>query len=263
MVKTMKKIIKYFILATICISSFYITEKVALNVKMKNPIISDINKLKEEKNIDYINCIFIDDTYVIPGLNGREINVDKSFQKMKNQAEFDENLLVYNQIKPSKSIEDNKDKIIIRGNNKKNSISLVFSNEGNLSKYLLQKDYKINILIDEEKYNLKYEMINNSNKEDVYNNIEKYLNKNKVNSNLCMIKSNVSKLCKNKYLFKPSLTINHSNFSSELKKIKSGEIIYIENTLTLDELNLLINQIEYQSLRIIPLSELISEINWL
>ena len=116
------------------------------------------------------------------------------------------------------------------------------------------------VLITDEEYNPNYEMINNSNLSKTYENIENYLNKNKINKNLCLVKDNkISNLCQDKYLFKISLTISHSNISSTINKIKSGEIILIKDSLTLSELNLLINQIKYQNLNIVPLSELIAE----
>ena len=254
----MKKIILHILLIVFCISSFYITEKVALHVKMNTPIIKDINKVKDSKYIDYINCTLIDDNYIIPGLNGKEINVDKSFKQMKIESVFNEDLLVYNQVSPTNSLEDNKNRIIIRGNKQKNSVSLIFEDDCNLAKYMFQNGYLINILINKEVYSNKYEIINNAQSKEIYNNIEKYLNKNKINKKLCHYNN---QNCTNSYLFKPSIILNHSNLSTNIKNITSGEIILVENTLTLEELNLLIKQIEYRSLNIIPLSELISEIN--
>ena len=85
------------------------------------------------------------------------------------------------------------------------------------------------------------------------------INKKKINKNLCYVKNNISKLCKDKYLFKESLIINHSNISLNKNKIKSGEIILVQRSLTISELEILINQIKYQDLNIIYLSELIKE----
>lgn len=241
--------------------SFYYTERVALFVKNKNPIMQTLNEVKDSKYVNYINSTIIDNKYIIPGLNGQEVNLDASFSNMSGE-EYNEDKIVFSEIKPTVSLEDNKEKIIIRGNESKNSVSIIFENISELSKYMIQNNYKVNLLINEEKYDLNYELINSSNSKKIYNNIESFLTKNKINKQLCFVRNdNISKLCQNKYLFKESLNINHSNISSELNKIKSGEIILIKDSLSLAELNILINQIKYRDLNIIPLSELITESN--
>lgn len=259
----MKKVFQYIGLIGICLFSFYYTEKIALYVKMKNPLMKEINNIKDDMYVDSIDSALINDIYIIPGLNGKEVDIDKSFINMKEENVLDIDQLVYSQVTPTISLEDNKERIIIRGNENKKSVSLIFEEDNDLAKYMFQEGYSINILINKETYNKNYELINNSTIESVYNNIEKYLNKNNLNKNLCYIKENneIPKLCKNKYLFKTSLTINHSNLSTNKKKITSGEIIFIENSLSLSELTILLDQINYQSLKIVPLSELLSEEN--
>lgn len=257
-----KKFFEYIGIIGICLLSFYYTEKVALYVKNKNPIMKSIKDLKDTLDVGYIDSTIIDDMYIIPGLNGQELNANRSFSNMQEKSVYDKSKLVFNEVRPVISIEDNKDKIIIRGNKEKNSVSLIFENVNNLSKYLHQNNYKVNVLINSEDYDLNYELINDSNSDKIYNNIETFLTKNKVNKNICYIKSDeIPKNCKNKYLFKPSLIINHSNISTEKNKISSGEIILIKDSITLTELNIILNQIKYQDLKIVPLSELISENN--
>lgn len=257
----MKKIIKYIGLLGICLFSFYYTEKVALFVKSKHPLMKAITEEKDSKTVLSINSEIIDDIYIIPGLNGKEVDIDKSFNNMKTNQVYDEDLLVYNQITPNISLNDNKNKIIVRGNKNKNSVSIIFREDNELAKYMLQKNYKVNILLSKEQYNANYEMINNANNETTYHNIENYLNKNKINRNLCYVVDNISKLCNGKYLFKPSLELTHSNISHNKNKINSGEIILIENSVALRELQVILEQIDYQSLKVVYLSELISEIN--
>ncbi len=256
-----KKYIKYLGLLILCISSFYYTEKVALYVKTKNPLMKNLINIKETKYVNSINSTIINDLYIIPGLNGQEVNLDKSFTNLHKYDIYDESNLVWNEIKPSISIEDNKDKIIIRGNKEKNSISLIFENITELSEYLIQNNYKVNLLINEETKNNKYELINNSNIKTTYQSIERYLNKNNINKHLCYIKdsSNIPDYCQDKYLFKPSMIISHTTISTLNNKISSGEIILIKDSLSLTELNVLLNQIKYKNLSIVPLSELFDE----
>lgn len=255
----MKKYFKYIGVLGLCLLSFYYTNKVAIFVKSKNPLLQSIEEVSDSKYVSYIDSSIVDDIYIVPGVSGREVNVNKSFSNMLKFKEYNENHLIFNTIKPKISIEDNKDKIIIKGNENKNSVSLIFEEDSNLSKYMLSNNYKVNLLISKEEYNLSYELINNSNKESIYNNIEKYLDKYKVNRNLCYVKKDVPKLCQDKYLFKPSIIVNHSNLSSIINTISNGEIILIQKSLTISELEILLNQISYQDLSIIPLSELIKE----
>lgn len=256
----MKKYFRYIGLVGICLLSFYYTEKVALFVKNRNPIMKSINEVKDSKYVGFTNSTLIDDLYIIPGLNGQVVNVNNSFSNMQKNKKFNEDLLIFDSIKPEISLEDNKDKIIIRGNEAKNSVSLIFEEINDLTKYMLNNNYKINVLLNKEEYNLSYELINNSTNELTYHNIDKFLSKNNLNHNLCLVKNdNIPKLCQNKYLVKPSIIVNHSNLSSVKSKITSGEIILVQNSLTLTELEILINQIKYYDLNIVPLSNLIKE----
>ena len=155
----MRKYFKYIGLIGICLLSFYYTEKVALFVKNKNPIMQSINEVKDSKYVNYINSTLIDDLYIIPGISGKEVNVNSSFNNMQKNKVFNEELLIFNSIKPEISLEDNKDRIIIRGNGERNSVSLIFEEVNNLSKYMLDKEKRVDVLINEEKYDTSYELI--------------------------------------------------------------------------------------------------------
>ena len=213
-----------------------------------------IKELSSSHNRESINCSIIEDIYIIPGYNGKYVNLDKSFYNMVT-TEYNEELLVFNQIKPNISLEDNKDKIIIRGNHNKQAVSLLFEDINSLSKHMLNNNYLVNVLIEEETYTDKYELINNSKQEYIYKRIDR-----KLDNNLCYTNNDtIPKLCKDKYVFTHSLVLNHSNLSKLLNTISSGDIILIKDSISIEELNLIINQINYKDLSIIPISKLISE----
>lgn len=257
----MQKYLKYIGFIGICLFSFYYTEKIALYVRNKNPIIQSLNEVSEELYVNAEDCELVSDIYIIPGLNGKEVNVNGSYNNMKDYNEFIEDKIIYNQVKPDNSLDSNKDRIIIRGNKLKNSVSLIFNDINDLTRYMNQMKYKVNVLIKNEEYDINYELINSSKNEKTYKNIDSYLSKNKINKKLCLVNDEIPSTCKDKYLFKSSLTINHSNFSTNINNIRSGEIILVENSLTLAELNILVNKIKSQGLNIVPLSNLISETN--
>lgn len=256
-----KKYFKYIGLIAICMASFFYTEKVALYVKNKNPIMQSIKEIKDTKYQEAINCSIIEGTYIIPGLNGKYINEDASFYNMVT-TNYNEELLIFNEVKPNISLEDNLDKIIIKGNHNKNAVSIIFETINNLSNYLIKQNLKISLLIKEEQYNSNYELINNSKNEYTYKKIDNYLKKKKITNNLCYTNDDtIPKLCKDKYVFTHSVEVNHSNISTIKNTISSGDIILIKESLTIPELEILINQIKYKDLNIIPISELISESN--
>lgn len=237
--------------------SFYYTHKVALYVRSTNPIMITLKEKTKDLEVSYIDSTIIDDLYIIPGLNGKKINLNASLSKMNDT--FDESKIVYYSVSPKISLEENKNKIIIRGNDHKDSVSLIFPNITTISKYLVNNKYQINLLITEEKYNKSYELINYSNHESTYKNIDKFLKKNKLNRNICLTKNNsIPSLCKNKYIIKPSMIITQSNFSNNMNKIESGEIILIES-INSEQLTLLLKHLSSKRLNIVYLSELIKE----
>jgi len=257
-----KKYFEYLGVIGICLLSFYYTEKVALYVKDKSPIMQTIKSFENSKNVNFINSQIIDEIYIIPGLNGRKLNFNKSYSNMQGEKIFDEERLVFNEVIPEVSLENNKDKIIIRGNSKKNSVSLIFENINNLAQYMHQNNYTVNVLINKEEYDFNYEMINNGKTKKVYNNIDSFLSKNKKNNNLCLTNDDTIPLwCEEKYVFKPSLIISHTNISTNKNKIDSGEIILIKDSVNLAELNLIVNYIKYHDFKIVPLSILLNEEN--
>ena len=128
----MKKI-KYLAVIFISIISFYYTEQIALYVKSKNPLIQEIESNKDNLYVNSINSELIDELYIIPGINGKEVNVNSSYLTMKELNTYNEDKIVYNQISPSISLSNNKDRIIIRGNSKKRQVSLIFDKESTLT----------------------------------------------------------------------------------------------------------------------------------
>lgn len=255
-----KKIISSLLLLAVCLFSFYYTNKIALYVKNKNPLMQQIKSRYEDTYLMPVNSTIIDDTYIIPGLSGKKLNIDSTFFNMQKKGIYDEEKFVFTLIKPNISLEDNKDKIIIRGNKNNNAVSLIVESINPVSKYLKQNSYQVNLLVSEEVYDLYYELINDSNIEETYNNIDSFLDKHRANNYLCLVKNDkVPKLCQDKYLIKPSLTISHSNIFSIKNKISSGEIILIKDSVTLTDLVIILNEIKYHDLTIKPLSSLIKE----
>nr|WP_154655195.1 polysaccharide deacetylase family protein [Pontibacillus halophilus] len=62
-----------------------------------------------------------------PGINGRKVNIEKSYQKMKKSGEFSEDLLVYDVVKPKVHLEELSASPIYRGNPEKEMVSFLIN----------------------------------------------------------------------------------------------------------------------------------------
>lgn len=85
----------------------------------------------EQKSKDYYEApvdAYIDRVWKkTPGRNGLEVNIEKSYEKMKEKGEFDEALLVYNQIPPKVKLNDLEPSPIYRGNPEKQMVSFLIN----------------------------------------------------------------------------------------------------------------------------------------
>ena len=257
----MKKYLKYLLLTAFILSSFYFTEKGAIMVRSKDPLMQSIIEYSKTHNVDAVNAV-INDSYIIPGLYGKRINEIKSLMKMKGDGVFNSIFLVTDNVKPDISLEKNKDKIINKGNPAKMSISFLLQNdESNILTYLVTNKIDASILVDEKSVNQNpfFEQINND--FGNYQNVEKILNKFKINTNICIVGKNNKEFCQRnkKYLVEPTMVLSSSNLLKIKNKIKSGDIILIKDNVTIDDISYLINYIKNKNISIVKLSELIAE----
>ena len=257
----MKRYLKYILLFVVILMSFYFTQQSALFFRSKDPILQTIKEYSNNYNTNAINAK-IDNNYIIPGMYGKRINEIKSLMKMKSLKTFNSLFLATDVIKPDISLEDNKDKIINKGNENKSSVSFILENdESNIITYLVSENIEASILVDKESINNnKFEQINND--FNNYDYVEKILNKEKNNTNICIINRNNKNFCirHKKYLVEPTFVLTPNNLVIIKNKIKPGSIILIKSSVTVDDLSYLINYIKSKNLKIVKLSNLISEI---
>ena len=147
----MKKLFETVGFVTLICLSFIYTEKTVSVVKQYDDIMIAIKEKNEQYKVEAKDAIVNDNT-IIPGLNGKKINENKSYSKMKRYGSFNSNLLVYDEVAPSVSIKNNLDKYIIKGNETKNMVSLIFliNNEDeidNILSILKNKKVKANFFI--------------------------------------------------------------------------------------------------------------------
>lgn len=256
----MKKF-KYLVLVFMCIFSFYVSDKLLLIVEGMSPLMQTINEVKDFKEYEPINAI-IDGNTIIPGKRGRTINKRETYLKMNDFGTFNETFFVYDYVMPDISLKDNLDKIIIKGNSK-TDISLIVDNE-RYDDYFKENKIKYTKLIDTESEIKKSDIINyiNANNEDTrFYDLNYYFKRNKINNKICLVGLSNIKVCTNLkyYLVEPNINLYHSNIANIKSNIKGGDIIYIHDDVTLTELKIIVNEINYKGLNILPLPELIKE----
>ena len=254
----MFKHLKYLgMLSLLCFSFFY-TEKIAKFMRQKDPLYVSIETMKDDYKEDYVNAI-IEDDYIIPGLMGKEIDVEKSFQKMQNYGYFIEDSIVYENKEPKISLKNNGQKIIKKGNALKNNVALITQNVC-LATYLSEMSIPYNILVTKETASSNYYNGTKINfDKQNYEETEQIL-KNERN-NLCFVKNNFQDICLKykKNLIEETVSINKNNLPSQYKKIEAGYILYLEDDLDLSGLKVLIKEINFKGLKIVSLTDLISE----
>lgn len=214
-----------------------------------------MNEIKEKKDIYYqkpINAI-ITNNIVIPGLKGKEINIKKSYQRMKKINTFQESLLVFDEILPDKSLNNNYDKVIISGNPNIKQVSIIINvpNEyllNNINKILESNNVYANIL-----ENTNYSLANTNFKNSISDNYLPF-------TNYCLT---------NKIEIKENCLTNHKYtllgynipppFLSNTKIIlKNGLILQYEfNKNNYHDLNLIIKYLKNNEYKIVSLDELV------
>lgn len=281
----MKKIFQIIGVVTLMIGSFIYTQNV-----QKASITSDtlLNEIKSKKDGYKENAIepIIKDNTISPGINGKEVDVKKSYEEMSKIGYFDDKLLVYKKLPVENTLDKNKDKYIVSLNNSKMNISIIFkvaSSEDitSIVKILDKKNIKATFFITstflEKHHNQIIDLIergytigNLSNNEDyedsdfiwmktIITNIgnQKYnyclTNKpNKIILNNCKIQ--------NSYTIMTENIINTRPLTNIKKMLKPGNIIIMKvNEELKKEIEVIVNYIDSRGYNILPLEEGLKE----
>lgn len=121
----MKNFFEIIGVLTLVIVSFTYNEEVAKVVKMSDSLSSEITARSDYYGQRKIESIVNKNT-VIPGINGREVDINKSYNNMKQDGIFDESKLIYKEDKILNPLINHTDKYIISGNKSKRQVALIF-----------------------------------------------------------------------------------------------------------------------------------------
>ena len=100
----MDKVYKVIIAIFLVVFSFFYTEKVIDFIRESDPIMKNIKKSEKDYKVDPINAT-IKDNKIVPGVNGKTIDYDNSYKKMKKYGTYNESLTVFKEELPTISID--------------------------------------------------------------------------------------------------------------------------------------------------------------
>ncbi len=254
------KYVKYALVITLCVLSFYASDRLILYVENLSPLMKEIKMYEDSLYESPVNAI-IEDNTIITGKNGRELNKRESYLKMNDFGSFNETFFVYDYIKPKISVMDHLDKVII-GNVSDTDVALIVDNK-TIEEYLLTEKIKFSKIITKQDEINKKEItyINGASDENDFNDIRRFLKKNNLNKNVCIVDlSNHTACINNKsFIIKPTVELKSSNISSYINNTKGGSIIKIDKNLTLNEFKVYLSKLKYNNLEIVDLIDLIKE----
>lgn len=279
----MKNIIKLTGLIVLIVFSFCYTDKVIDVIRENDSLMIELENVKDLYKIKSIDGEITKDT-IIPGINGRKINLEKSYKKMKELGIFNKELIEYDTIKPKNNLENNKDKYITKGNNNKQMVSIIFILKNDkyinrLEELLTSKEVTINYFVSYNYLVSNSTFITKLENREIYNygdngkytpdniifanNLISRITKN--NAIYCITKTKDKKLINlcsenNLYTILPNIVVTNNPYKEVSEKLESGSIILMEiNNNTVTEIGIIIDHIRGKGLKIGGLSELLSE----
>lgn len=229
------------------------TNKVIEYFQNKDPLMKEIKSKANDYYQEPIDAI-ITENIVIKETYGQKINIKKSYQKMKPLGVYNESLLVYESVLPTKSYLNRFDKVIIpRGND----INLVFEINDDESLF----DSINNIL---EENNI-FGSVMNSNFNLANTNFKSLLSTNySKNIDYCLsFNTTINKDCESnkKYTILIKEEIISSNFLNNTKKAinnHSNIIIYHLTLNTLSNLSIIIKYLKSNQFNIVNIDHIMN-----
>ena len=278
----MKRVYPVILSCLLIAFSFYYTNKVAGIVRGKDPIMQSIKEEKANYEKKAINANVSGDN-IIPGKNGKKVNIEASFQKMSQYGKYNDSLYVFDEVEPEVSINTYFDKYVESGREDSKDVALVFDilrfdnmddvlsllesnnvtatffvdglfmeNNRSLLENLSKKGYEIELL----SYNGGYDKIYFESSLHVLNDITKDRPK------YCVAhydKKEVLDICNSLSLHTviPSIDTSNNSFSVVKNKLRGGSIIGLSNSRV--NLNTIINYIKQKGYNLVRLDTLLQE----
>ena len=252
------------------IISFIITQQTIKYLQKKDSIMNFLEKEAINYYV-YPDEAIIKDNTIIPGVNGRKVNINDSYKMFKMVGSFNNYLLVYNNVSVKDKLINNMDKYIILGNPKKNMVSifLYLDNINNIKKYNIPLNYIVSYQFFWENYDKLVLLINSGCNiiiQDVsiknINNYSVKIDKTKQKNNYCFnenMDDNFKNICYKNNFYSISSNVIKSNYLSNVKKkLKSGSFIVLKGNYNNELINI-INYINSKGYTIVNLDNHLDE----
>ena len=278
-----KSAIKLAGLFMLLVLSFIYTDSVFDSARKNDPVMKEILNYKTKNDTLGVEPIIKNDEMII-GYSGIVVNEDESYKNMKNNNHFNENMLVFNDSLPKKSITKTYDYYIKKGNPSKKNVALIFKVKDSytadtLLKYVAKNNIKINIFIDGEFlqqnissafsmvnlnceiYNLGFNEKYQKNFIDTTNNLIESITLK--DANFCLFenkKDEEKKLCSKKKMYSLLPSVINPSISQLKNSLDKGQMIAYDASLyDYTTFSLMINTIISRGYKIVGLSDLIKE----
>lgn len=276
----LKKTLEMIGLTVLICFSFILTEKTSTIMKDNDEIMTSLKENRETFEYASIDAKILNDE-IIPGISGKVVDIEESYQAMKKVGSYKTNLMVYKTILPEVSLTDNYDKYVVSGNRSKKQITLIFKIDNNqkiddivalLNKNKMQANFfvssdwassNINKIKDMSGSGYNFGKLKYDDNNDLFKSIIK-INTKQIN-HYCYSEEKNTKLLescsKNKeYTILPSIVINDNLLATLMKNIQSGSIISISiNKNTSKELATTLDYIKSKGYRVVNLDNLLTE----
>ena len=224
----------------------------------------------------------LNDNFIIPGISGRKVNRDKSYESMKKYGSYNDDLMVFDEVIPSISIEKTFDKFISKTNPNNMMVSLVFLiNDYSyiteiiniLDSKMVSATFFVSTDIIDESLDV-LSLIKNSNHQvevysKEYTDINKYKKIMKKNIGydikFCLVNDdnmNVLYNCgsNNMHTIFPSIITHNYPYTVIKENLESGSIIFLNNNkMVVKELPSIINLIQQKGYKLSTLNKSIVE----
>ena len=275
----MKRTLEVIGIITLLIGSFIYNDEVLTTAKLSDDLLEEIKKTSTNYKIEPIEATIRDDT-IIPGINGKEVDIKESYDKMKEIGYFNDELLIYNGIPIKNPLKENKDKYIISGNKTKKEIAIVFKVKNGISKVLKildQENTKATFFIDsnflEKNHNLVIKLmkeghtIGNLSKNEEYSDSNFiwmktiFINSGYQKNNYCFTdkrKKEIIRNCSIQNSYTIMTSINKKPFIDIKKNLTNGGI-YMINTPNTNQLQSIIKYVKSKGYDIKSLESLLHE----
>ena len=147
-----KKSISMFGVLVLACFSFYYTDRAIDIVKKNDPIMKKIMEKSKDYYVEPVNAS-IEYDELKSGINGKKVDINSSYKKMKKINYYNESMLVFDEVIPDLTYLNSYDKYIVGTSNLKNKIALIFKIDDSsyidkLNDILLDKNSEATFFID-------------------------------------------------------------------------------------------------------------------